>query len=168
MPKLALETIDVSAKYYASLVQLLHCVHRPRSAGERLGVNRDRNGFDYPYGSIDIVRASDATEPKGEERLESVVRLLGFVGPRRHPAYDVATDGIAAGWVSGDDEPPVEGLMDGRVSSFSGATPEGDVDSAALHRTQEMPDRWEETRFRERRKRGAAVRVAAIVVRNVV
>lgn len=142
------ETTDIPAKHNPGLIQLLHCAHRPRSARERLGVDRNWNALDDSYGPIDIVCASDATEPEGEKGLESVVRLLGFVDPRRQPAYDVATDRIAAGRVPGDDESPVEGLMDGKISSFSGAAPESDVDSSALHRAREMPDGWEGMGFR--------------------
>ena len=148
MPKLALETFDVPTKHNAGLVQLRNCVHRPRSARERLGFDRNRNAFDDSYGPISIVRTPDATESEGEKGLESVVRFLGFVDPRRHPSYDVAADGIAAGWIPGDDEAPMESLMDGNVSSFGGATPEGDVDSSALHRAQEMPDSREGAGFR--------------------
>ena len=148
MPKLALETNDVPAKHNAGLSQLPHCVHRPRSARERLGVDRNRGAFDDPYGAINVIRASDAAESEGEEGLESVVRFLGFVGPCRQPSHDVAADGITAGRISGDDETPMEGLVDGSVSSFSGATPEGDVDSSVLHRAQEMPDGLERAGYR--------------------
>ena len=140
MPKLALETIDVPTKHDAGLVQLLHCVHRPRSARERLGVDRNRNAFDNSYSPINIVCGSDTAESEGEKGLESVVRLFGFVDPCRQPSYNVAADGITTGRISGDDEPPMEGLMDGGVSGFGGAAPEGDVDSSALHRAHEMPD----------------------------
>ena len=148
MPHLVLEVIDVPTKHNSSLAQLLHRIHRPRSARELLGLDRNWDAFDESNGPIDIVCASDATEPEGKKGLESVVRFLGFVDPRRQPAYDVATDGITAGRIPGDDESPVEGLVDGDVTSFSGTTPEGDVDSSALHRAQEMPDGWEGVRFR--------------------
>jgi hypothetical protein len=80
--------------------------------------------------------------------LESVVGFLGFVGPSRQPSDDMAADGITAGRIPGDDEPPMEGLMDGSVSSFSGTAPEGDVDSSALHRARKMPDGREGARFK--------------------
>ena len=148
MPHLSFETSDVRTKHNPGLVQLLHCIQRPRSARECLGFDRNRDTFDDSNGPIDIICASDATEAEGKEGLESVVRFFGFVDPRRQPAYDVATDGIAAGGISGDDEPPVEGLVDGNVTSFSGAAPESDVDSSALHRPQEMPEGWEGARVR--------------------
>lgn len=143
MPKLTLETLGVPTEHNASFVQLLYCVHRPRPACEYLGVDRNRNAFDDSYSPINIVRGSDTTESEGEKGLESIVRILGFVDPCRQPPYDVAADGITTGRISGDDEPPMEGLMDGGVSCLSGTTPEGDVDSSAFHRAQEMPDGWE-------------------------
>ena len=97
---------------------------------------------------IDVVCASDAAEPEGKKGLKSVVRFLGFIDPGRQPAYDVATDGITTGRISGDNESPVEGLEDGSVTGFSGATPESDVDSSALHRAQGMPEGREGERFR--------------------
>ena len=87
--------------------------------------------------------------------MKSVVRFLGFVGPSRQPSHDMAADGITAGGVPGDDESPMEGLMDGSVSSFSGATPESDVDSSALHRAQEMPEGWEGARFKKGEVKGS-------------
>lgn len=63
--------------------------------------------------------------------------------------------GIATGRIPGDDEPPMEGLVDGNVSSFGRTTPESDIDSTVLHWAQRMPDGREGTRLRKREVKGS-------------
>jgi len=81
LPKLALESVDVPTEHNPGLIQLPDCVLCPRSAREGLGFDRNRDALDDPYSVVNIVRAPDATEPEGEERLKSTVGILGFVGP---------------------------------------------------------------------------------------